>query len=177
MLVETIYCVLHLDKRHFEHSVSCLSLNIPQRSFLKPPFFIKLVYFIYFRCTCNKNSSCFKYPIKWHVYVFLKLVQSLGDWLVSVKMFIGPSSVKCCSFSDLWECWILFQQTLSPPNVPVFGIRNSFQTQKASMMGFLILHKAKLQFRATINKTDSNTFLIPTQTPPKGTTRVLIQPV
>lgn len=128
VLVETIYCVLHLDKKLSEHSLSCLSLNIPQRFFLKPPFFIKLVYFMYFRCNCNKNSSCFKYPIKWHVYVFLKLVQSLGDWLVSVKMFIGPSSVKCCSFSDLWECWILFQQTLGPPNVPVFGIRNSFQT-------------------------------------------------
>lgn len=128
VFVETIYCVLHLDKTPFEDILSRLSLNIPQRPFLKPPFFIKLVYFIYSRCNCNKNPSCFKYPIKWHVYVFLKLVQSLGDWLVSVKMFIVPSSVKCCSFSDLWECWIRFQQTLSPPNVPVFGIRNSFQT-------------------------------------------------
>lgn len=44
-------------------------------------------------------------------------------------------------------------------------------SRKASMMGFRLLHKAKLQFR------DSNTFLIPTQSPPKGTMRVLIQSV
>lgn len=92
------------------------------------------------------------------------------DWLFSVKTF---TSVKCCSFSDLWGCWILFQQTASQPTVPVFGLWNSIQTpvRKPPWWDSDYFHKAKLQFR------DSNTFLIPTQSPPKGGMRVLIQSV